>query len=89
MPCIKKTHRWVTSGLFYGAFISATVEAYLEFLINAYLTLNRPLFTKNGEILSFIMACLLAFLTLFFVPIITIWITFQNKETLIKHGIES
>ena len=89
MPCIKKTHRLVKSGLFYGAFISTTVEAYLELLINAYLTLKKPLFTANGEILSFIMACLLAFLTLIFVPIITIWMVLQNKETLIKHGIET
>ena len=89
IPCIKKTNRWISSGLYFGAFISTTVEAYLELLINAYLTLNRPLFTANGEILSLIMACLLAFLTLIFVPIITIWMIFQNKQTLVKHGIES
>lgn len=87
MPNIKKAYKWVTNGLFYGAFISTTVEAYLELLINAYLTLNRPILTTNGEILSLIMACLLAFLTIIFVPVITIWIIFQNKETLIKHNI--
>jgi len=89
MPYIKKAYKWIKSGLFFGAFISTTVEAYLELLINAYLTLNRPILTTKGEILSLIMACLLAFLTIIFVPVITIWIIFQNKETLIKHNIES
>ena len=44
--------------LFYAFIIQLFVSSFMEILISAYLNLKAPMFSKNGETLGVIVACL-------------------------------
>ena len=73
---VRCCYRYVSDGLFFGAFIGLTLESYLEFLISSYLTLKNPLKKTSGDIISLSLASILAFLAIIFVPIASIWMIF-------------
>jgi len=67
-------YKKVSHGIYFGAIIGLTFESYFELLISSYLTLIHPTTSTNGDILSFSFACLLAFLSIIFIPGALIWI---------------
>jgi len=73
---INRIYKKVSNGIYFGAIISLTFECYFEFLISSYLTLIRPTTSTNGDILSFSFACVLAFLSIIFIPIALIWMIY-------------
>ena len=85
---VKKIYKKVTDGLYFGAIIGLTLESYLEFLISSYLTLSHPITSTNGDIISVCFASVLASLAIIFIPIASIFMIFQNKETLEKKSVE-
>jgi len=73
---VRCCYKYVSDGLYFGSFIGLTLESYLEFLISSYLTLSNPLKKTIGDILSLSLASILAFLSIIFVPIASIWMIF-------------
>jgi hypothetical protein len=73
---VRFCYKFVSDGLYFGAFIGLTLESYLEFLISSYLTLTNPLKKTSGDIISLSLASILAFLAIIFVPIASIWMIF-------------
>ena len=79
---VKKLYKLVSSGLFFAFVISLTFEGYFEFLITSWLNLKNPSFRTNGEILSCVISLCLAFLSVIFVPISSIYVIKQDREKL-------
>jgi hypothetical protein len=56
--------------LFFGDLLVVTTEGYFEFLIAAYLNLERPIHSTNGEVLAIWMGWFSLFISIVFYPII-------------------
>ena len=74
--CAKKWYKKITGGLYFSSVIGLTLESYLEFLISIWFTLTQPVYGNIGDIVSFFISCLIAFLALIFVPVSSIWMIF-------------
>ena len=73
---VRTCYKYVTDGLYFGAFIGLLIESYLEFLISSYLTLTKPLKETSGSLIYLFIAGIIAFLAIIFVPIASIWMIF-------------
>ena len=51
----QKFYNILTKNMFFTEILAISIESYLEFLINAYLTFYRPLDTAAGEKISLVM----------------------------------
>jgi len=74
--CVNKFYKKIADGLYFSSVIGLTLESYLEFLISTWFTLTQPINGQNGDIISFCISSVIAFLTIIFVPISSIWMIF-------------
>jgi hypothetical protein len=81
-PWLLKFYGFVSDKLLYSVFHSIGIEAILEWSICIYLNLEKPIFTTNGEISSFLIAIYALALIYIFIPTSMVYVYTRSVEQL-------
>ena len=81
---IENHAKTLTKTAFLGELFSLGLEAYLELLFAGYIGSQAKLFTLSADILGSILSYICLFLTMAFMPIVLIVITFLRRKKLLS-----
>ena len=79
---IQKAYKWLSEKLYYGEFIALSQDSYLEFAIAGWLTIHAPLFSTDGEVVSFYVGIYALCVALLIMPSFVAYILYQDINKL-------
>ena len=79
---IKDIYEKLSSKLYFGEFIALSLDAYMEFTIAGWLTINAPLMSTSGEIIALYVGGYSVIVALVILPLFSTYILWQDTSRL-------